>query len=70
MPNAFGVALVALLAAVAAAWTFGLVKTEQIVYVATMIGGWTAWTCLIALGYAGLEKLFPDRLCAPPAEDC
>ena len=50
----------------------GLIATptpEQILYLVQMVLGWTAWTCLVALAYAGLEKLFPHILCAPPAED-
>jgi hypothetical protein len=50
----------------------GLIATptlEQILYLVQMVLGWTAWTCLVALAYAGLEKLFPDILCAPHAED-
>ncbi len=67
MAKASGLTLVVLLAA-AAAWYFEFIATEQILYLVTMIAGWTAWTCLVALAYAGLEKLFPNLLCAHAAE--
>jgi hypothetical protein len=50
----------------------GLIATptpEQILYLVQMVLGWTAWTCVVAFAYAGLEKLFPHILCAPAAED-
>jgi hypothetical protein len=55
-------------------WTMqrGLIATptpEQILYLVQMVLGWTAWTCLVGLAYAGLEKLFPDILCRHHAED-
>lgn len=71
MEKAFLWALIVLLAA-AGAWAlaFDFIKFEQIAYVGKMIAGWTAWTCFVALVYAGLEKLFPDILCPPFAGDC
>jgi hypothetical protein len=50
----------------------GLIATptpEQILYLVQMVLGWTAWTCLVALAYAGAEKLFPHILCVAPTED-
>ncbi len=51
--------------ALAAAWSFGFVAPEQFAYLGNMIVGWTAWTCFVAVLYAGLEKLFPNLLCSP-----
>ena len=51
--------------ALAAAWMFGFVAAEQFSYLGNMIVGWTAWTCFVAVVYAGLEKLFPNLLCSP-----
>jgi hypothetical protein len=66
--------IIILFALVMLGWAMsrGLIATptpEQILYLVQMVLGWTAWTCLVALAYAGLEKLFPHILCAPPAED-
>ena len=63
-----------LVAALMLGWAMnrGLIATptlEQTLYLAQMVLGWTAWTCLVAFAYAGLEKLFPDILCAPHVED-
>ena len=60
--------LIAAAAGVAVAWNLGYVTTDQIVYIANMICGWTAWTALVAVAYAGLERLFPGVLCPPPAD--
>jgi hypothetical protein len=69
MEKAFLTAFFILLAIAAAiAMALGYIQIGQILYVAKLIAGWTAWTCAVALIYAGLEKLFPDVLCAP-AED-
>jgi hypothetical protein len=54
--------LIAAGASVAGAWQMGYVGGDQIVHVANMLLGWTAWTILIAVAYAGLERLFPDLL--------
>ena len=51
--------------ALAAAWMSGFVAAEQFAYLGNMIVGWTAWTCFVAVVYAGLEKLFPNLLCSP-----
>ena len=66
--------IIILFALVMLGWAMsrGLIATptpEQILYLVKMVLGWTAWTCLVAVAYAGLEKLFPHILCAPPAED-
>jgi hypothetical protein len=61
--------VVLLLVAGVVAMAFGFVKLEQIVYVVKMIAGWTAWTAFVAVVYAGCERLFPDLLCAPAAEE-
>jgi hypothetical protein len=66
--------IILLFALVMLGWAMnrGLIATptpEQILYLVKMVLGWTAWTCLVALVYTGLEKLFPRILCAPPAED-
>ena len=57
--------LIAAAAGVAGAWKLGYVTADQIVYIANMISGWTAWTALVAVAYAGLERLFPGVLCPP-----
>jgi hypothetical protein len=51
------------------AYGFGFLGWEQVAYVGELIVGWTAYTIVIALLYAGLEKLFPNVLCAAAHED-
>jgi hypothetical protein len=55
--------------AMLAAHSFGFLGTDDFLYVGKLLAGWTAYTCVIALLYAGLEKLIPGILCAPPAEE-
>ena len=50
-------------------WKFGFVTIDQFIYLGQMTGGWLAWTALVAILYAGVEKLFPDLLCPPPVVD-
>ena len=56
-------------AALAVAWKFGGLGTDQIVYLGNMVVGWSLWTGGVAIAYAGLEKLLPSVLCPPPTED-
>jgi hypothetical protein len=70
MEKIFLAALFALLTAGAAmAAAFGFLQLEQLVYLVKMIVGWTAWTCLVALIYAGCERLLPNVLCPPAARE-
>lgn len=50
---------------IATAYRFGMLTQEQFIYVGKLIVGWTAWTAVLAVIYAGLEKVFPNFLCAP-----
>ena len=66
--------IIILFALVMLGWAMsrGLIATptpEQIFYLVQMVLGWTAWACLVALAYAGAEKLFPHILCVAPTED-
>jgi hypothetical protein len=54
-----------LIAGAAAGYRFGLGTVDQFIYVGKMIVGWTLWTVILAVLYAGLERLFPNFLCAP-----
>jgi hypothetical protein len=70
MEKIFLAALFVLLAAGAAmAAAFGFLQLEQLVYLVKMIVGWTGWTCIVALIYAGCERLFPNVLCPPAAKE-
>jgi hypothetical protein len=70
MDKIFLIALGVLLAAAGiVVATFGFLQLEQIVYVVKLIAGWTAWTVLVAVVYAGCEKLFPNLLCPPATKD-
>jgi len=57
-----------ILAGLGVAYRFGNLGLDQFIYLANLIGGWTAWTVAVAIVYAGLEKLFPNLLCAPPED--
>ncbi|MFL6797518.1 MAG: hypothetical protein ACJ8F3_08920 [Xanthobacteraceae bacterium] len=59
--------LVVVLASAAVAVSLDVLGLEQIVYVLEMIAGWTAWTLVVAVAYAGLERLVPG-LRAPVAK--
>ena len=48
-----------------AAHSFGFLGLADFLYVGKLIAGWTAYTCLIAIIYKGLEMLMPGLLCAP-----
>lgn len=71
MGRNLGLAATALLVLLAglAAHSFGFLGVEQFIYVGQLIGGWLVWTCLVAVAYAGLERLFPRFLCGPLHED-
>jgi hypothetical protein len=70
MEKIFLAALFVLLAAgVTMAAAFGFLQLEQLVYLLKMIVGWTAWTCAVAVIYAGCERLFPNVLCPPAAKE-
>ena len=57
-----------ILAGLAVAYRFGNLGVDQVIYLANLIGGWTAWVVVVAIAYAGLEKLFPKLLCSPPED--
>ena len=70
MDRIFLIALLVLLVAAGIVdATFGFLQLEQIVYVVKLIAGWTAWTVVVAVVYAGCEKLFPNLLCPPATKD-
>lgn len=52
-----------------AAHSFGFLGIDDFFYVAKLIAGWAAYTCVIAIVYKGLELLMPGILCAPSHED-
>jgi hypothetical protein len=61
--------LIVAAAAVAGAWKLGYVTPDQMVYITKMVAGWTGWTALVAVAYAGIERLFPGVLCPPRTDD-
>jgi hypothetical protein len=58
-----------ILAGLAVAYRFGNLGLDQLIYVGNLIGGWALWVIAVAILYAGLEKLFPNLLCAPPSDE-
>lgn len=50
--------------ALLAAHSFGFLGVDDFLYVGKLLAGWTAYTCLIAIAYKGLELLMPRILCA------
>ncbi len=71
MGRILGLVITAVLIVLAgiAAHSFGFLGVEQFLYIGQLISGWLAWTCLVAILYAGLEKLFPGVLCSASHED-
>lgn len=66
MGKVTGFLLIVLIAGgLATAYRFGMLTPEQFIYVGKLIVGWTAWTVVVAVIYAGLERLFPNFLCSP-----
>ena len=71
MGRIIGIVVTILLVVLAmlAAHSFGFLGLEQFLYMGQLLAGWLAWTCLVAIIYAGLEKLFPRVLCPPLTDD-
>lgn len=70
MGQKIGLVATALLIVLAmlAANSFGFLGVDDFIYVGKLIAGWAAYVCLIAILYAGLERLMPSILCAPSQE--
>jgi hypothetical protein len=71
MGQKFGLIAIAVLVvfALMAANSFGFLGVDDLVYAVKLIAGWTAYVAVIAIVYAGVERLMPGILCTAAPED-
>jgi hypothetical protein len=63
------VTAIIIILAMIAAHAFGFLGIDDFIYVGKLLAGWTAYTCAVAIIYAGVERLMPGILRAPTAEE-
>jgi hypothetical protein len=71
MGQKIGLAVTAVLIVLAmvAANSFGFLGVDDFLYAGKLLAGWTAYVCVIAIVYAGIERLMPGILCTAAPED-